>query len=143
MLPYSKKLKEPSRALRNDMTDAEQALWARLRRKQVHGIQFYRQKPIGPYVVDFYAPVAKLAIEVDGGQHFEAAHANRDAVRDSILAEEGLKVLRFNNRQALLETDAVMEEISRVCKERTKSPQPPFVKGGKLKPLNSYKGGKS
>lgn len=67
MLPYSKNLKEPSRTLRKEMTDAEQALWSRLRGKQILGVQFYRQKPIGPYIVDFYAPAAKLIIEVDGG----------------------------------------------------------------------------
>ena len=124
MLPYSRNLKEPSRSLRKEMTDAEQALWSRLRRKQVLGIQFYRQKPIGPYILDFYAPAAKLVIEVDGGQHSETMHAKRDAARDSILAGEGLKVLRVDNRQALLETDTVVEEIFRVCAERIKSPWP-------------------
>ncbi len=126
MFPYSKNLKEPSRALRKDMTDAEQALWSRIRRKQILGIQFYRQKPIGPYIVDFYAPAVGLVIEVDGGQHFETAHAKRDAVRDSILAGQGLKVLRVDNRQALLEMDAVIEEIFRVCGERMKSPLSPL-----------------
>ena len=121
MLPYSKNLKEPSRALRKEMTEAEQALWLRLRRKQILGVQFYRQKPIGPYIVDFYAPAAKLIIEVDGGQHFEKAHAEKDAVRDSILKREGLLVLRFDNRQVLFEMDAVLAEIFRVCEERVNS----------------------
>ena len=53
------------------MTDAEHRLWFRLRRKQLLGLQFYRQKPIGKYIVDFYAPAVALVIEVDGGQHFE------------------------------------------------------------------------
>jgi very-short-patch-repair endonuclease len=122
MLPYSRNLKEPSRTLRKDMTDAEQALWLRMRRKQILGVQFYRQKPIGPYIVDFYAPVVKLVIELDGSQHREEAYVKSDSVRDSILAAEGLKVLRFDNRQALFETDEVVEEIFRACKERIKSP---------------------
>jgi len=52
------------------MTDNEQALWARLRGKQLKDIQFYRQRPIGHAIIDFYAPKAKLVVEVDGSQHF-------------------------------------------------------------------------
>lgn len=54
MQPYNKYLKLPSRDLRNSMTDAEQLLWQRLRRKQILGLQFYRQKPILNFIVDFY-----------------------------------------------------------------------------------------
>lgn len=100
------------------MTDAEQCIWARVRRKQILGIQFYRQKPIGPYIVDFYAPAAKLVIELDGSQHLEPEHARRDAARDAFLEDQGLLVQRFNNVQALIETEEVMEEIFRLCKER-------------------------
>jgi very-short-patch-repair endonuclease len=53
---YRKILKEPARSLRSNMTDAEQALWHRLRRKQIHGMQFYRQKPLLSFIVDFYCP---------------------------------------------------------------------------------------
>ena len=69
MLPYNKKLKARSRELRSSMTDAEIALWVKLRRKQLHGLQFYRQKPLGKFIVDFYCPAAQLVIEIDGGQH--------------------------------------------------------------------------
>jgi len=117
-LLYSRNLKEPSRELRSFMTDAEQCIWARVRRKQILGIQFYRQKPIGPYIVDFYAPAAKLVIELDGSQHLEPEHAHRDAARDAFLEDQGLLVQRFNNMQALTETEEVMEEIFRLCKER-------------------------
>jgi very-short-patch-repair endonuclease len=117
-LSYSRNLKVPSRELRSGMTDAEQRIWFRLRRKQVLGIQFYRQKPIGPYIVDFYAPTAQLVIEVDGCQHLEPEHAMRDADRDAFLTERGLFVVRFNNLQALLQTEVVMEEIERICRER-------------------------
>ena len=70
MQPYNKNLKQPSRDLRNNMTDAEQLLWQRLRRKQILGLQFYRQKPILNFIVDFYCPAASLVIECDGGQHY-------------------------------------------------------------------------
>lgn len=118
MLPYSRNLKKPSRELRSGMTDAECKLWSFLRGKQILGIQFYRQKPIGPYIVDFYAPAARLVIELDGSQHYEPDHARRDVARDDSLACQGLLVLRFDNRQVLIETEAVVTEISRVCGER-------------------------
>ena len=76
------------------MTDSERALWERLRRKQVLAVQFYRQKPIGNYIVDFYAPKAKIVVEVDGSQHMESEQAARDLQRDAFLASQGLRVLR-------------------------------------------------
>jgi len=115
MLPYGRNLQEPARALRKEMTDAEKRLWSGLRNKQVLGVQFYRQKPIGPYIVDFYAPAAKLVIEVDGCQHLEDEHKERDRERDAVLSEMGLLVVRFDNLQVLRETDAVMAEIFRLC----------------------------
>jgi len=126
MRDYHNNLKTPSRELRGNMTDAEQLLWTHLRRKQLHGVQFYRQKPLGPYIVDFFAPSAGLVIEVDGGQHFEAEHFERDRQRDQCLADERLLVLRFNNREVLLETDAVLERIAEEILRRSKSPPTPL-----------------
>ena len=70
MIPYNKDLKPFARELRKNMTDAELHLWNRVRRKQINGYQFYRQKNIGSYIVDFYCPAAKLIIELDGSQHY-------------------------------------------------------------------------
>jgi very-short-patch-repair endonuclease len=78
ILYYKPKLKLYSRQLRSSLTDAEILLWSHIRRKQLCNIQFYRQKPIGNYIVDFYAPTARLIIEVDGGQHFDDAYKRRD-----------------------------------------------------------------
>lgn len=125
MLEYSRTLKPPSRALRTNMTDAERVLWSRLRGKQLLGVQFYRQKPLGPFIVDFYSHSAALVIEVDGGQHYEEEHARKDAERDEYLTRLGLRVMRFDNRQVLLETDAVVEEIFKMIEER-KSPLAPL-----------------
>ncbi len=111
MLPYAKRTKPIARILRLRMTEAEQLLWFRLRRKQLHGVQFYRQKPLGDYIVDFYAPAAGLVVEVDGSQHLEDAAMLADAQRTAVLRNMGLHVLRFDNRQVLLETDAVIERI--------------------------------
>jgi very-short-patch-repair endonuclease len=120
MEPYNRTLKPFARSLRTSMTDAEQHLWYRLRNKQVRGVQFYRQKPLLSYIVDFYSHKARLFIELDGAQHFEAEHRIRDNERDAQLASIGLQVLRFDDRQVLLETEAVLEVIFRVVSERMK-----------------------
>jgi very-short-patch-repair endonuclease len=124
MLPYNRQLKKNTRTLRNSMTDAEQRLWSRLRRKQINGWQFYRQKPIGPYIVDFYCSAARLVVELDGSQHLDPRHQSADQRRKAFLEKLGLRVLRFDNRQVLLETDAVIEVIAEI------PPVPPLSKGG-------------
>ncbi len=118
MLKYNPKLKGNARHLRRNLTDSERVLWQRLRGKQLLDVQFYSQKPIGNYIVDFYAPKAKLVIEIDGSQHFEQPHAEKDRERDEYLARLGLVVLRFNSRQALKETEAVMEVVYRAVQDR-------------------------
>jgi very-short-patch-repair endonuclease len=87
MLKYSPQLKARARSLRTNLTDAEHRLWSRLRRKQISGIQFYRQKPIGNYIVDFYAPVVRLVVEVDGSHHFNVAQAGYDKRRSEYLKQ--------------------------------------------------------
>jgi len=118
MLKYNPQLKPKARALRITLTDAEQRLWQRLRRKQILGVQFYRQKPIGNYIVDFYAPAARLVVEVDGSHHFNLAQAKHDRQRSAFLAQQHLTVLRFDDRQVLLQPELVIEEIFRMIKNR-------------------------
>ena len=111
MLPYNKDLKSRSRELRSVMTDAEIKLWSKLRRKQLHSLQFCRQKPIGNFVVDFYCPKARLVIEVDGGQHYQESGVVRDLARDRYLSGIGLTVIRFSNRDVLYNLDGVIAVI--------------------------------
>ena len=111
MQPYRKDLKQFSRNLRANMTEAEQFLWRRLRGKQIDGVQFYRQKPLLSFIVDFYCPVAQLVIELDGGQHFDTDHEVKDRERDAMLTAIGLRVLRFDNQQVLRETEVVLAVI--------------------------------
>ena len=111
ILHYNSMLKENSRKLRSSQTDAEQLLWSHLRRKQLCEVQFYRQKPLGSYIVDFYAPSAKLVIEVDGSQHFEYSSIKYDNKRNDYLLGLNLKVLRFDNLQVLTSTSNVLEVI--------------------------------
>lgn len=118
MKPYQSYLKPFSRELRSNMTDAEQALWRHLRRKQIHGVQFYRQKPLLTYIVDFYCPAAALVIEVDGSQHLEQDARREDDARDQALMGLGLRVLRFDDRQVLTQRAGVLEVIGGVVAER-------------------------
>ena len=93
------------------MTDAEIALWSKLRRKQIFGLPFYRQKPLGNFIVDFYCPAAKLVIEIDGGQHYQEDGRIRDGLRDDDLESLGLRVLRFSNLDVLSNMDGVIAAI--------------------------------
>ena len=111
MLPYNRNLKRHSGQLRKNMTDTERHIWAKLRMKQLNGYQFYRQKPIGDYIVDFYCPRAKLVIEVDGGQHFSDEMTEYDRIRDEYISSLGLRVLRFTNTDVLTNIESVLESI--------------------------------
>ncbi|MCK5478469.1 MAG: DUF559 domain-containing protein [Methylococcales bacterium] len=84
MKPFRQALKQSARQLRSNLTDAEQALWKRVRRKQIQGVQFYRQKPLLNFIVDFYCSKAELVIELDSGQHFEPEYLQKDIERDKL-----------------------------------------------------------
>lgn len=105
-----------SRKLRSTLTDAEQLLWRHLRQKQMAGIKFRRQHPVGPYVIDFACLSAKLAIEIDGGQHAEMK--SKDAQRDAFLIQKGFRVLRFWNNEVLGNIEGVMERIWATASEK-------------------------
>ena len=137
MLQYNRKLKDKSRLLRRNLTESEKKLWSRLRGKQLQGVQFYRQKPIGNYIVDFFAPMVKLVIEIDGSQHRQEDYLQRDENRDAYLTGLGLKILRFNSRVVLMEINAVVEVIYREVTERMKIKiplNPPLKKGEIIQP---------
>jgi very-short-patch-repair endonuclease len=84
MLFYNTELKRYSQELRKNMTDAERHLWKKLRMKQLRGKQFYRQRIIGNYIVDFYCPKAGLIVEIDGGQHYTNKGIKEDKIEMSI-----------------------------------------------------------
>ena len=111
MIPYNRNLKQYCRQLRGNMTNAERHLWAKIRMKQLKGYQFYRQKPIGDYIVDFFCPRAKLVIEVDGSQHFSDEMTEYDRIRNEYLSSLGLRVLRFTNTDVLTHIERVIENI--------------------------------
>ena len=99
------------RTLRRTGTDAEAVLWARLRAKRLMGFKFRRQHPFGPYILDFYCPDRHLAVELDGGQHFNSAAQNYDQRRTTLLLRRGIRVLRFPTDLVFREPIAVLNAI--------------------------------
>ena len=93
------------------MTDAEKLWWSRLRGKQLKGLQVLRQKPIGHFVVDFYCPKAKLVIELDGGQHYNQEVRAQDETRDRYMMSQGVKTLRFSDKEVFDNLTEVLEDI--------------------------------
>jgi very-short-patch-repair endonuclease len=117
MLPYQRTLKPLARTLRRHATEAEQVLWERLRRKQVLGMPFDRQKPIAGYIVDFYCAAARLVVELDGSQHSGADAQAYDLQRTQVLEALGLRVLRFGNGQVQQDLATVMGVIEAAVRE--------------------------
>ena len=122
MLNYRADLKAKARQLRTNMTNAEQKLWYHLRRKQILGVQFFRQRPVGEYIVDFHAPAVGLVVELDGSQHQEQGVIGYDLRRTTYLQSLGLTVLRFDNLQALNEITSVLEVIYQFIDDRQSLP---------------------
>ncbi|MFN0011806.1 MAG: endonuclease domain-containing protein [Phycisphaerales bacterium] len=107
-----------ARTLRKAMSQAEVYPWLRLRRRGT-GFQFNRQRPIGPYVADFFCHEAKLVVEVDGAHHGRAEQRHHDARRDAFLRSLGLFVFRAWATDVVQDTDGIATAIARLCRERT------------------------
>lgn len=101
------------RKLRKQMTPAEVALWSMIRKKQLDGVRFLRQYSIGKYIVDFYTPEFKLAVELDGEYHFEESQIEYDKRRTSYLNKCGIRVLRFENFEVFQYPERTLNEIRR------------------------------
>jgi len=108
---YPQSFKYPARTLRRNQTEAEKLLWFRIRKKQIKDSQFFRQRPIGSYIVDFYCPKSKLVIEIDGGQHYEEDNIKRDLIRDEHLKKMGFRIMRFTNLDIFKNIDGVLDKI--------------------------------
>jgi len=102
-----------ARELRRRETEAETVLWATLRDRQVAGLKFRRQRPAGPFVLDFYCAEQRLVIEVDGGIHDE--QREQDAARTAILEQYGYRVVRFRNEEILTDLSAVLARIAKAA----------------------------
>jgi len=119
MLPFADPASRArARSLRNSQTDVEGLLWSRLRRKQMHGLRFRRQTPIGQYIADFACLRVRLIVEIDGSQHSDAI--DYDVRRSEYFRQFGFRVLRFTNRDVLVEFDNVLDTIWLTIDELTR-----------------------
>jgi very-short-patch-repair endonuclease len=102
--------------LRNSLTAAEAVLWQNLKGRQLLGKKFRRQISIGRYIVDFYCPEAGLVIELDGDRHFSITMDEYEARRTKYLEEEGLRIIRFENKELYDNLEGVLETIKEALK---------------------------
>jgi very-short-patch-repair endonuclease len=111
VLYNQKYLKSIRRDLRNDGTAAEATLWRYLQNKKLGGRKFRRQHSIGNYIVDFYCPQERIAVELDGEYHFTSAGYEADKIRDAYLDSLGIVVIRFENEVVFHAIEEVLEKI--------------------------------
>ena len=118
-----KYLKDWRKELRNNLTPAEAAMWKFLQNSQLDGRKFRRQHSVGNYILDFYCPSEKLAIEVDGNSHDDDSAQIYDKQRTAFLNSKGIQVIRFENAEVFESEELVCEEI----RKHFKKPPPPLL----------------
>ena len=104
-------LKPRRKSLRNEATPAEKKLWGALQHSQLHGYKFRRQHSVGYYILDFYCPSERLAIELDGDSHFTDEAIEYDHERTAFLNSLNIRVLRFLNPHVYNDLESVCERI--------------------------------
>jgi very-short-patch-repair endonuclease len=100
-----------ARLLRKNQTEMESRLWQYLRDRRLGGYKFRRQHPVKRYILDFYCPEKKVAVELDGGQHDLDEQMEYDQIRTNILESVGIKVLRYWDNAVLQNPDGVLDDI--------------------------------
>ena len=110
------------RSLRSNTTPQERKVWGLLKNKQISGLRFLRQYSVGAYVLDFFCPHVRLAIEIDGGQHNEKANQFKDEKRTQFLAAHKITVLRFWNNEINDNPDGAYQRINEVLSKLRSNP---------------------
>lgn len=113
---YNQELKKNARSLRKRQSNTELLLWYKLRGRQLLGFKFHRQFPIQNYILDFYCPEKKFAIELDGGQHATFKQSDYDKKRSDSLAKHKIRLIRFWDNDVLTNINGVLEEILKYLK---------------------------
>jgi len=113
-----KYLKEKRRELRNNLTPAEATMWGYLQNSKLDGRKFRRQHSVGNYILDFYCPSEKLAIEVDGSSHDDYSAEIYDKERTDFLESKGIRMIRFDNIDVFESEELVCEEIRKHFKNK-------------------------
>jgi very-short-patch-repair endonuclease len=117
-LAFNKKKEQKKRRyFRKNMPKSEVILWSKLKNKQILGERFLRQYSVDQYVLDFYCPRLKLAIEVDGDSHFMRGAEEQDKVRQEYIEAFGIRFLRFTNEDVCKNVDGVCQTIYSVIEE--------------------------
>jgi len=111
--------------LRRDLTKPEVILWSYLQGRKFYGLKFRRQHGIGCYIVDFYCPRLKLAIELDGGQHYQEANAAYDRERDDFIRSLNIQIIKIPNNELLHNKHGVLEMLSELVLSRGRSSDHP------------------
>ncbi|PIS40444.1 MAG: hypothetical protein COT26_03265 [Candidatus Kerfeldbacteria bacterium CG08_land_8_20_14_0_20_43_14] len=118
--------KSKRQSLRNNMPKAEIILWSYLKNRQLEGFKFRRQQCIGPYIVDFYCPTVKLAIEIDGESHFSNTAMLYDLKREKFIKQYKINVLRvlntdvYNNINGVLQI--ILDALNQISSHTTPGP---------------------
>jgi very-short-patch-repair endonuclease len=130
---YNKPIfRDRRRELRTKQTRPEELLWYRLRNNQLDGQHFFRQYSAGPYILDFYCPKLRLAIEVDGEKHAEEEAILYDKERGLYLTGLDIKTIRFWNKEVMGDMDTVLKRIRKAIN----SPDPSYLKSGVTNPMD-------
>lgn len=117
-------LKPLRKQLRNNATSAEAILWTILSNRKIGGYKFRRQHSVGRYVIDFYSPELKLAIELDGEPHANAANIDKDETREYFLNKNGITVFRYENRWVFEFPEEISEDILQFAGRKNSTTSP-------------------
>ena len=115
-MKHNHRLTPLAQRLRRDMTKQERKLWYDF--LNTYPYRFRRQVAFGQYILDFYCSAAKLAVELDGSQHYSAEGTSYDSHRSAFFEERGIRVLRFSNADVMTRFRGVTEQIDTIVKER-------------------------
>lgn len=114
----NKNLKEKRKELRSNSTSAEAILWKMLKGKQIEGKRWRRQFSIGNYIIDFYCPEIKLAIELASNEHYTVIGKFNDERREEYLNSLGIKIIRFENKDIWCSTNLILETIRKYSSKK-------------------------
>ena len=117
----SQSLKDRRKELRKNQTEAEKLLWDRIKNKKLDAYKFFRQYSIGPYILDFYCPLLRLAVELDGDYHTESDVKIYDKEREVFLKDKFVRTIRFWNNEVLNNIESVLQNIKKEMVLKDKS----------------------
>ena len=123
------------KTLRNNLTPAEATIWKYIKNKRICNAQWRRQFSIGKYILDFYCPAAKLAIELDGNGHYKIEGDRYDYERENFISRKGIKIIRYENCEVWNSLELIIERIEKETAQRLNSTKnsPSWIRGSARK----------